>query len=223
MPPQKGQPELLKADFHLHTKYSMDCRTELEDIVKRCQELGINCINVCDHDAVEGAQQLKEMAPFKVIVSEEVLTHNGEVMGMFLKERIAGGLSIERAIDSIRAQGGLVLIPHPFDPLRGLRLSAEEFEIIVPQVDIIEVFNARCPFGHAANKARDFARDHNLPGTAGSDAHTVGEIGNVLVELPDFNTPEEFLKSLRVAKITGKRASPFVHLNTTIDKIKKSF
>ncbi len=214
---------MLKADFHMHTRFSMDCHTEPEDIIKRCQQLGINCINVCDHDAVEGGQITQKIAPFKVIVSEEVLTHNGEVMGMFLKERIASGISLQQAIDAIKAQGGLVAIPHPFDPLRGLRVSSEELEKLVPQIDIIEVFNARCPFGHAATKARDFAKEHNLPGTAGSDAHSVDELGNVLVELPEFDTPEEFLKSLRQAKIQGKRASPFVHLNTTIDKIKKSF
>jgi predicted metal-dependent phosphoesterase TrpH len=214
---------LLKADFHIHTKYSMDCLTEPADIVRRCQELGINCINISDHDAIEGALKIKEIAPFKVIIAEEVLTHSGEIMGMFLKERIASGVSIERAIESIRAQGGLVAIPHPFDPLRGLRLSNEELGKIIRQVDIIEVFNARCPFGHAATKAASFAKEHDLPGTAGSDAHTIDEIGNVIVALPDFNTPEEFLKSLREAKIQGKRASPFVHLNTTIDKIKKTF
>lgn len=201
----------------------MDCRMEPEDIIKRSMELGLTCINISDHDAVEGAQVAQKLAPFKVIVSEEVLTHSGEVMGMFLKERIASGISLDQAIEAIKAQGGLVAIPHPFDPLRGLRVSAEEFERLVPRIDIIEVFNARCPFGHAATKARDFAQKHNLPGTAGSDAHTLDEIGNVFVELPDFDTPAEFLKSLGQAKIEGKRASPFVHINTTIDKIKKSF
>jgi len=196
---------------------------EPEDIIKRSMELGLTCINISDHDAVEGAQVAQKLAPFKVIVSEEVLTHSGEVMGMFLKERIASGISLDQAIEAIKAQGGLVAIPHPFDPLRGLRVSAEEFERLVPRIDIIEVFNARCPFGHAATKARDFAQKHNLPGTAGSDAHTLDEIGNVFVELPDFDTPAEFLKSLGQAKIEGKRASPFVHINTTIDKIKKSF
>jgi predicted metal-dependent phosphoesterase TrpH len=201
----------------------MDCRSELDEIIRRCQELGINCIAIADHDAVEGALKMKEIAPFKVVVAEEVLTHSGEVMGMFLKERIASGLSIERAIDSIRAQGGLVAIPHPFDLVRGLRLNNEGLERIIPQIDIIEVFNARCPFGRAATRARSFAKEHGFPGIAGSDAHTLGEIGNAIVEIPDFNTPEEFLTVLRKARIQGKRASPFVHFNTTLAKIKNIF
>jgi predicted metal-dependent phosphoesterase TrpH len=201
----------------------MDCQTELEDIVKRCQKLGINCIAISDHDAVEGALTMQKIAPFKVILAEEVLTFNGEVMGMFLKERIPSGIPIEKAIAAIKEQGGLVSIPHPFDPLRGLRLNAEEFNKLAPQIDIIEVFNARCPFGQPAVKAKNYAQEHNLPGTAGSDAHIISEIGNVFVELDDFNSPAEFLTVLKQAKIQGKRSSPFVHLHSTWAKIRKIF
>ena len=90
---------MLKADFHIHTKYSMDSQSELEDIIKRCQKLGINCIAIADHDAVEGGLLMQKIAPFKVIVAEEILTFSGEVMGMFLKERIASGIPLEKAID----------------------------------------------------------------------------------------------------------------------------
>ncbi len=201
----------------------MDCHNELDEIILRCQELNINCIAISDHDATEGAFKLQAVAPFKVIVAEEILTPTGEVMGLFLKEHIASGLSIERAIDAVRAQGGLVSIPHPFDPMRGLRLNEEGWERIIGQVDILEVFNARCPFGKATVKAKSYAIKHHLPAIAGSDAHSLGEIGNVIVEMPDFNTPEEFLESLKKAKINGKRSSPLVHLNSTWSKIRKAF
>lgn len=214
---------MLRADFHIHTRYSMDCHNELDEIVLRCQQLNINCVAISDHDATEGAFKFKEIAPFKVIIAEEILTPSGEVMGLFLKEHIASGLSIERAIESIHAQGSLVCIPHPFDPLRGLRLNEEGWERIIGQVDVLEVFNARCPFGKPATKAKSYAVKHNLPGTAGSDAHSIGEIGKVIVEMPDFDTPKEFLESLRKAKINGKRSSPLVHFNSTWSKIKKSF
>jgi len=214
---------LLKADFHIHTRYSMDSENAPEEIIARCRELGIDCIAIADHDAVDGALEIQKTAPFKVIVAEEILTHNGEVMAMFIKERIASGISLETAIAKIHEMGGLVAIPHPFDPLRGLRITAEEFDRLAPQIDVVEVFNARCRFAGAAAKARQFARMHKIPATGGSDAHTIGEIGNVLVTLPDFNTPQEFLNSLRTAVIDGKRASPFVHLNSTINKIKKAF
>ena len=214
---------MLKADFHIHTKYSMDCHNELEDIVKRCQKLGLTCIAIADHDAVEGGLELQKIAPFKVIVAEEVQTYNGEVMGMFLKKRIASGIPLQQAIAAIKEQGGLVNIPHPFDPMRGLRLNAEEFNKFAPQIDLIEVFNARVPTAQTNTKAENFARQHNLPGTAGSDSHSIAEMGSVAVTMNDFNTPAEFLAAIKTATIQGKRASPFVHFHSTMAKIKKIF
>lgn len=214
---------MLKADFHIHTKYSMDCHNELEDIVKRCQKLGLTCIAIADHDAVEGGLELQKIAPFKVIVAEEVQTYNGEVMGMFLKKRIASGIPLQQAIAAIKEQGGLVNIPHPFDPMRGLRLNADEFNKLAPQIDMIEVFNARVPTTQTNTKAENFAREHNLPGTAGSDSHSIAEMGSVAVAMNDFTTPAEFLAALRTATIEGKRASPFVHFHSTVAKIKKIF
>ena len=214
---------MLKADFHIHTKYSMDCHNELEDIVKRCQKLGLTCIAIADHDAVEGGLELQKIAPFKVIVAEEVQTYNGEVMGMFLKKRIASGIPLQQAIAAIKEQGGLVNIPHPFDPMRGLRLNADEFNKLASQIDLIEVFNARVPTTQTNTKAVNFAKEHNLPGTAGSDSHSILELGSVAVTMNDFNTPAEFLAALRTATIEGKRASPFVHFHSTVAKIKKIF
>jgi hypothetical protein len=214
---------MLKADFHIHTKYSMDCHNELEDIVKRCQKLGLTCIAIADHDAVEGGLELQKIAPFKVIVAEEVQTYNGEVMGMFLKKRIASGIPLQHAIAAIKEQGGLVNIPHPFDPMRGLRLNADEFNKLASQIDLIEVFNARVPTTQTNTKAVNFAKEHNLPGTAGSDSHSILELGSVAVTMNDFNTPAEFLAALRTATIEGKRASPFVHFHSTVAKIKKIF
>jgi predicted metal-dependent phosphoesterase TrpH len=201
----------------------MDCRNELEDIVKRCQKLGLNCITIADHDAVEGGLELQKIAPFKVIVAEEVQTYNGEVMGMFLKKRIASGIPLQQAIAAIKEQGGLVNIPHPFDPMRGLRLNADEFNKLASQIDLIEVFNARVPTTQTNTKAVNFAKEHNLPGTAGSDSHSILELGSVAVTMNDFNTPAEFLAALRTATIEGKRASPFVHFHSTVAKIKKIF
>jgi predicted metal-dependent phosphoesterase TrpH len=214
---------VLIADFHIHTKYSMDCYSEPEDIIKRCQKLGLSCIAAVDHDAVQGGLELQKTAPFKVIVAEEILTWNGEVMGMFLKERIPGGIPLEKAIAAIKEQGGLVNIPHPFDPMRGLRLNADDFNKLVPQIDIIEVFNARVLAAQNNNKAIEFAKEHNLPGTAGSDSHSIEEIGSVAVELNDFNTPAEFLAALKQATYQGKRAGPFVRFYSTWAKIKKAF
>jgi hypothetical protein len=195
----------------------------LEAIVNRCLETEINCIAITDHDAIDGALKMQTLAPFTVIAAEEVLTSHGEVIGFFLKEWIPSGLSIEQAFARIKAQGGLVCLPHPFDTFRGLRLDSKRLEDLVGQVDIIEVFNARSPIPRDSNKARDFARKYNLPGTAGSDAHSPGEIGNTYVEMTAFDGKEGFLRALREGKIHRHRSSPLVHFSSIWAKIKKSF
>ena len=197
----------------------MDCATPLGKIINRCLEVGINCIAIADHGTAEGALEMQSLAPFSVIVAEEILTTHGEIMGMFLKETIPSGLSVEQTISQIRAQGGLVNIPHPFDMFRGFGLDGSELEALVGRIDMIEVFNAREPFRSPSVKARDFASKHDIPGTAGSDAHTVIEIGHAYVEMPEFNGRDDFLQALRAGKIIGRRTSPFIHLLSTWEKL----
>ena len=206
---------MLKADFHMHTKYSKDCDTPLETIIDRCQKLGINCIAITDHGTAEGALQMAKIAPFKVIVGEEVLTPNGEIIGLFLKETIASGISVEEAVAKIKAQGGLVLLPHPFDPLRGLRMDKNSLAKLAEQADIIEVFNARGPFAGPVKKANALALKYKLPGSAGSDAHYPYELGHTYIEMPEFSGKEEFLQALRKGVIHKQRASLIIYVRVT--------
>ena len=201
----------------------MDCNISLEDIISRCLETGINYIAIADHDTIEGALKMQNLAPFPVIVAEEILTPHGEIMGMFLKEGIPSGLSIEQAISRIKAQGALVCLPHPFDPFRGLRLDSKRLEELVEQLDIIEVFNARSLLRRDSAKARAFAKKYGIPEIAGSDAHTLNEIGSTYVEIPEFNSRDGFLQALRKGTISRHRSGPLVHFSSTWTRLKKWF
>jgi len=201
----------------------MDCNTPLERLITRCNELGINCLAIADHGTVEGALKMQEIAPFKVIVAQEILTHQGEIMGVFLKQTIPTCRSALEAIERIREQGGLVCIPHPFDTFRGLRMKRHEVEELVGKIDIIEAFNARSPLPWPTTKATAFADRFGIVKSAGSDAHAPSELGNAYVEMPEFDGKEDYLQALAKGKIRGFRASPFVHLRTVWAKFKRAF
>ncbi len=211
----------IRADLHLHTCYSMDCAMTLEQIIDRCLVVGINCLAITDHNTIEGALRMREIAPFKVIVGEEVLTTSGEIIGLFLNHHIPSGLSPEETISRIKSQGGLVCIPHPYD---AMRLSASRdslFESLMPQVDIVEVFNARSLLPSSTDKAWQLAQKYGKPASAGSDAHSPQEIGNAFVEMPHFDDKEGFIASLEQGKITGNRSNPTVHFHSTWARLRK--
>lgn len=214
---------MLKADLHIHTRHSMDCATPVPKIIERCGALGINCIAIADHGTIAGALEMQASAPFTVIVAEEILTPHGEVMGMFLKEEIPTRIPLAQAIEQIRAQDGLVAIPHPFDKLRGMGFNSRILEEIAGSIDLIEVFNARTPLQRYSERAGEFARQHNLPGSAGSDAHSAEEIGNAYLEMPEFNNKEEFLQALEKGRIYGHKSSLLVHFHSNWARLKKRF
>ena len=201
----------------------MDCTMPLETVIDRCLKTGINCVAIADHGTAEGGLRLQEMAPFKVIVAEEILTPDGEIMGMFLNETIPSGLSVAQAVARIKAQDGLVCIPHPFDTLTRFGLGAEIMEAMIDQIDIIEAFNARSPLAQPTVRAGAFADKHGLAKGAGSDAHSPREIGNAYVTMPDFQGKDDFLPALARGTIYGCRAHPLVHFHSAWSRLKDIF
>ena len=166
---------------------------------------------------------MKELAPFYVIVAEEILTTEGEIMGMFLQETVPSGLTPRETVNRIREQGGLINIPHPFETIRGSALKDRYINEIVAQIDLMEVLNSRSPFPRNSNKAQAFAGEHGIVPGAGSDAHTLMEIGNAYIIMPEFEGKDDFLKALSQGKIYGQRSGIFVRFFSTWAKITNQF
>ncbi len=210
----------LRADFHSHTNYSRDSLIAPQAFVDRCLRRGVNCIAVTDHNEIEGAFVIEKLAPFKVIVGEEVNTTEGEIIGLFLKELVPRDLSPEETIRAIHEQGGLAVIPHPYDVFRRSVIKPAALERVKEQVDAIEGFNCRNILARHDNRAKDLASDVDKPLTLGTDAHSPWELGGASLEMDDFESPQELLLALRDARMVGHRSLPMVHWLSTYAKIR---
>lgn len=207
--------EMMRIDLHCHSEASHDSRTPLSSFVQRCKTRGISVQAITDHNQVWGAKKLQEMCQgtgLTVIVGEEISSSEGELIGLFLEEKIPAGLSAKETIAHIKAQGGLVLLPHGFDPLKRWRLRPEVLEHLSSHIDIVETFNARISRPHWNRVAMRWADQHQLPQSAGSDAHTLAQVGNAWVQTPQrpINGPEDLLEALRVGTVMGRWTHPVV-------------
>jgi predicted metal-dependent phosphoesterase TrpH/glycosyltransferase involved in cell wall biosynthesis len=199
--------KLIDVDLHMHTDHSGDCATPVEHLLATAREQGLGAIAVTDHNEVSGAFEAAEKAAefgVKIIIGEEVKSATqGEVIGLFLKEKIPRGLSLEETVAEIKRQGGLVYVPHPFDRMHAVP-DYEHLLKIVDEVDAIEVYNPRVAIGSFNEEAERFAAKYQIVRGAGSDSHVAAGLGSVRVRMHDFDGPEEFLESLRHAEISTK-------------------
>jgi len=200
--------ELIDVDLHMHTDHSHDCATPVEVLLAQARARGLGAIAVTDHNEVSGALEARAKANgIKVIVGEEVKTADqGEVIGLFIEEKIPRGLSLAETIAEIKRQGGVVYVPHPFDRMHSVP-DYEHLLAVVDDVDAIEVFNPRVAIGEFNEEAVRFAAKYRIPAGAGSDAHVAQGLGSVRIRMRDFDGPEEFLESLREADIIRRPAS----------------
>lgn len=210
----------VRVDFHVHTCYSSDCQMSLERLIKTSIKKGIDCLAITDHNTIEGAKRLKEIAPIKIIIGEEINTTAGEIIGYFLEEEIRSGMSPSETIKAIKEQGGIVCVPHPFDRMRSSAFCRNALIEHIPDIDLIEVFNARNIFTKDNEYALAFARKHDKIVTVGSDCHTQIEVGKCLVQMEDFTYREDFLPKLKQGKLLCSTSSLMVHFVTKYNKLR---
>lgn len=196
---------VVRVDLHLHSRYSPDSSTSLDAIIERCREVGLDRIALTDHNVVEGALKLAEMAPRLAIVGEEAKTREGEVIGLFITARIPPYLPAEETMDLVHEMGGITYVPHPLDRNRA-HYSESRLVALAPRIDVIETYN---PWADAAANAAAAALAAELGKVtaAGSDSHGVAELGRSWMEMEDFDEPADFLEKLRTARHVVTSAS----------------
>jgi predicted metal-dependent phosphoesterase TrpH len=212
-----------RIDLHMHTWVSSDSRTDPKVLVEQAREVGLNRIAVTDHNVIEGALEAHRLAPDLVIVGEEIETETGgELIAYFVKEVVPPHLSIGETIRRLREQGAVISISHPVDTLRNSALGEKLTLEFIEQVDALEVFNARCLRAADNAHAAEIAKRYGRAITAGSDAHTLREIGRGYLTLPPFrDTPQLFLDSLNRATAGGRLSGIWPHFASTFAKLGK--
>jgi hypothetical protein len=203
-----GEAPRLRVDMHSHTRASKDSLNPYDGIVAAMDAAGIDRLVVTDHDRIDGALRMKDLAPDRIIVGEEVRTAEGpDLIGIFLTELIPKHTPIREACERILAQGGVVYVPHPFDTRR--RGGGELLDTIADLVDVVEAHNARTFRAEVNERGEAWARERGKLLGAGSDAHTLGEIGTAHVVVPPFEpTRDSFLAALAGATLV-RGTSPF--------------
>ncbi len=208
----------MKVCFHIHSQYSKDSFLNLEKIVDFAKKNKIDVVILSDHNNLAPEKEIKKFKEIRIIPGEEIKTNQGEIIGIFLKEKIPAGLSLEETVKKIKEQKGLVVIPHPFDCLRRNRLKKSSLFKIVNQIDIIEVFNALNLFNSANKKAEEFAQKEKKIKIVGSDAHLLKEINKAIIEMDNFSDQFDFLEKLKKAKFYIKRPNLLFFIFSTLMK-----
>lgn len=214
-------PLTLSLEFHCHTHASKDSFTHPVDLVSAARRKGIDRVVITDHNSIAGAREAQAIDPELIIIGEEIMTTKGEILAAFVQDEIPAYLTPQETIRRLKEQGAFISVSHPFDELRKGGWKEDDLLEILPFVDAIEVFNSRCMLPRFNRRAELFAREHNIAGTVGSDAHAAFEVGRSLLLLDQFTGPEEMRQVIRTAKVKVKRSPWWFHLTSRYASMKK--
>lgn len=197
----------IKTVFHVHTDHSDDCNRSVGQLIELCRQRGVGCITITDHDTIAGAREMASAAAgsdLNVIIGEEISTTGGHVIGLFLQEEIEPGLSPRETARAIKEQGGLVVIPHPFNWMFGCGLCGHVYELL-DLIDAVEVCNAQNAWAVPNIRAERFAKQYHFPQIVGTDLHHSDSLDACYQMIEPFEGPAGFLNSLRRATFAKGR------------------
>lgn len=191
------------------------------DLIKAARRKGLDRLVITDHNTIAGALEAQAIDPQLIIVGEEIMTTKGEILAAYVREQIPPFLSPQETIDRLKDQGAFISVSHPFDAMRSGGWNENDLLEIIPFVDAIEVYNSRCMMPRFNRLARNFAEQHNLAGTVGSDAHAAFEVGRSVLLLEQFSGPAEMRSVIRRAQFRVKWSPWWFHLTSRYASLKK--
>ena len=186
---------MVKIDLHTHSTASPDGGISADQYEEAIIKGVVDMVAITDHNRIDFAKKLAKKFGDKIIVGEEILTTGGEIIGLYLEEKIPANLTPIDTIRLIKEQGGLVYIPHPLETFRnGLQINT--LEEILDFIDIVEIGNGRAVFQSKYAQILVWSNLNHLAGAASSDAHGKHGLGHTYTsvsELPTKNNIKELL------------------------------
>ena len=215
----------VRIDLHVHTRHSHDSAAPVSSVLQRCRDRGLGMVAVTDHNSICGGLEARERADgFPVIVGEEIKSSQGDIIGLFLEQPVPPRLSPSETVKRVKAQGGLVGVPHPFDRIRPTAMGRRALLEILPWVDFLEGYNAHTMLSVDNRRGVDFAEEHSLPVVACSDSHSALELGRTYTEVPGEEldgTPEGLMRGIRAGMCVGRRPNPLLLMTPGYAKLRK--
>ncbi len=202
-------------DLHVHSHYSIDCKSKPRDIIKIAEKKNLTGIAVTDHNTTKFHRNEHSKSKIIIVPGVEISTNKGHVIGLGIVEDVPKKMTVEETIERIDELGGLPVISHPFDFTRkGIGKKVYKLSNVA-----IETQNASCPFQRFNEKAKRWVLENNLPETGGSDAHRAKDVGMAytIMEEPTESV-EELLEFIRKRKSTSGGTHLSIH-----EKIVRSF
>jgi predicted metal-dependent phosphoesterase TrpH len=218
-----GNSPKIRIEFHSHTIFSKDSLTSPEKLLETCRKKGIHRIVITDHNTIAGAIRAHELDPKMAIIGEEIMTTRGEILAAFVKEEIPPGLQPQEVINRLREQDAFISVSHPFDRWRSGHWLKDDLIEITPLIDAIEIFNARCMLPVFNKEAAEYARQYNLAGTVGSDAHSAMEIGKATLIVPEFEDSSGLKQAIQHAAYQTSLSAPWIHFTSRYAVWRKKF
>ena len=208
---------MLSVELHAHSELSHDGRDPIELLLEQAEAVGLDALAVTDHDEIDASLEAAAMAReygFVGIPGMEVSSAAGHVLALGVEELVPAGLPFDETLERIREQGGIAVVPHPFQSSRhGVAAHVSRGQLA--SADAIEVYNSRLFTGLANRQAERFAETHDLPMTAGSDAHIAEMVGQAVTEVDAYHrSTESILDAIQEGRtsVVGKRTPWFISI-----------
>ena len=215
---------MVKIDLHVHTRHSHDSAAPVSSVLQRSRDAGLSMVAITDHNNILGGLEARERGGLPVIIGEEIKSSKGDVIGLFLEESVPPNLPPLETVKRVKAQGGLVGIPHPFDRVRPTAMGRRVLLEILPWVDFLEGYNAHTILPVDNRKGVEFAEANALPVVSCSDSHSAFELGRTYTEVPAAEldgTAEGLMRAIRSGTCVGRRPPLWLLATPALAKVRK--